>query len=406
MDKTPTSASVSNEPEFATFLPFLMVICFLTFLSILSRMVFAPLTPLICKEMGLCHGETGHLFLVLSIGFAVTLFLSQYINCWISHKKTIAISLYSNAFLFLSTPWIGGYASLCSFLFFVGLASGLFIPSSIAIIRKVIFDNHLGKAFGMRQAMQSCAFIFGPAMVSIFSPYLSWRFILLSLGVFFLIFSVLFSIFFKEGQDKSPPVSMEFFRGVLTMPSFWIMLLLLCLISGMNYGVYNMAPNYYDSQYDVDRSTVNTLIMVARIFSFFTAILSGFLADKIGMRKALFSLLLICGLTTFFLGISSVGVSLFLFILQSSLATALMSLIHLAIANIVPAHRSASIISMMAPFAFIFGSGIVPKVIGIFADKGMYSQAFALFGIIAIAAALFFNWSRVHRHIYQKQVDS
>lgn len=405
MDETPLQPSKTSR-EFSSYLPFLLIVSFLTFLNILARTLFAPLTPILCGEMNLCHADTGHLFFVLSLGFAITLFLSQYINSWISHKSTLSISMYGCAAMFLAMPWVSSYFSLCAVLVFVGLFAGLFIPSSVAIIRNVVADDHLGKAFGIRQAAQSCAFIVGPGMVSLFAPYFSWQFILFSFGLFLFVFSILFSLFFKEGKDKSPPVSAEFIKNIITMPSFWIMLVLLCLANGMNYGVYNMAPNFYDSQYDVDRNTVNTLIMIARISSFFTAILSGFLADKVGTRKALFSLLLICGFTTFLMGISGVGFSLFLFMLQSSLATALMSLIHLAIAGIVPVHRTAAVISMMVPFAFTFGSGIVPKVIGIMADRGMYAFAFGLFGLLSIMAALLFNWGRVYRHVHSSQMDS
>lgn len=404
--KPSEAVSETGVPPFATFIPFLSVVSFLTFLSILSRTIFAPMTPIICQEMSLCHAETGHLFLMLSIGFAITLFLSQYVSTKITHKATISISLYSTAVLFLLMPLIDTYNTFCSFLFVVGLSAGLFIPSSIAIIRSAVSDIHLGKAFGIRQTAQSCAFIFGPAVISIGAPYLPWRFILLAFGIFFLLFAVLFSVFFKAGKEKSPPVSFSFVKGLISMPSFWIMLVLLCLINGMNYGVYNMAPSYYDAKYNIDRNIVNTLIMVARILSFFTAVLSGFLADRIGIRRSLFMLLSICGVTTLFLGVSSAGVSLFLFMLQSALATALMSLIHLATASIVPANRSASSVSMMAPFAFTFGSGVVPKVIGLFADNGLYAVGFVCFGVVAIVAAFLFNSNWASRYVDYGQLES
>ena len=48
--------------KFTPFVPFLILISFTSFLNLLARTIFPPMTPYICDEMNLCHADTGNLF--------------------------------------------------------------------------------------------------------------------------------------------------------------------------------------------------------------------------------------------------------------------------------------------------------------------------------------------------------
>jgi len=80
------------------YIPFLVLISFVSVLNILARIIFVPLTPYICEEMNLCHADTGNLFFILSIGFAITLFGSQFVSSKTTHKLTVLFSILLTGF--------------------------------------------------------------------------------------------------------------------------------------------------------------------------------------------------------------------------------------------------------------------------------------------------------------------
>ena len=91
--------------SFAPYIPFLVLISFTSFLNIMARIIFVPLTPYICEEMNLCHADTGNLFFILSVGFAITLFLSQFMSSKTTHKMTVLFSIVSTGFALVLTSY-------------------------------------------------------------------------------------------------------------------------------------------------------------------------------------------------------------------------------------------------------------------------------------------------------------
>jgi len=270
---------------FSPFLPFLILISFVSFFNILARVIFSPLTPYICGEMNLCHADTGNLFLVLSIGFAITLFGSQFISSRISHKMTVILSIFTTGLTLILASYSESFDFFRFSLFLVGLGSGLFIPSAVAMIRDAVDDIHLGKAFGIFATSQSVAFILGPLIVQYFISFYSWKQILNGFGLVSTVISLTLFFVLKQGNQKGHPITPSFARDVFSWPSFWILAALLCLINGLNIGIYNMAPDYFQRHNLLEGDAVNQLIVLARVISIGTAVVGGIVADRFGLKR-------------------------------------------------------------------------------------------------------------------------
>lgn len=391
---------------FSPFLPFLILISFVSFLNILARIIFSPLTPFICEEMNLCHADTGNLFLILSIGFAITLFSSQFISARISHKMTVIISILTTGFALVLTSYSESFDFFRFSLFLVGLSSGLFIPSAVAMIREAVDDAHLGKAFGIFATAQSFAFILGPMIVQYFITFWSWKQILNGFGLLSSVISLLLFFMLKQGRQKGHPINISFARDVFSWPSFWILAALLCLINGLNIGIYNMAPDYFQRHNLLEGDAVNQLIVFARVISIGTAVLGGVVADRFGLKRSIVVSLVICGVATSLMGSMNPTASLVLFCVQSPIAACLMPLIHFAMATIVPPEKNAAIVSIMAPFGFMMGAGVVPQLLGFLGDFNLYAQGFILFGLSAIISGVLFNLNGVYKYVKISQVKS
>lgn len=392
--------------SFFPFLPFLTLITFASFLNIMARMIIPPMTPFICDEMNLCHADTGNLFFILSLGFAITLFGSQFLSSKISHKMTVIFSLLSTGFALVITSYAESFQFFRLSLFFVGLCSGFFIPSAVAMLREGVAREHLGKAFGIFATAQSVAFILSPILINSVGTFLHWKQILNAFGLISSVISVVLYFLFKQGKEKGEPITFGFIRSVFSWPSFWILMVLLCIANGLNIGIYNMAPDYFQRHNLLEKDAVYNLTVIARILSFGTAIVAGMIADRFGLKRSMVIAFVACGAITSLMGTTNPSSSLILFTLQSPVAACLMPLIHFAIATIVPPEKNSTIVSIIAPFGFLMGAGVVPQVLGFFGDFNLYAQGFVLFGFTSIFCGTLFNLNRVYKHVEFSQVKS
>ncbi|MCB1110734.1 MAG: MFS transporter [Chlamydiia bacterium] len=397
---------MDTRPSFFPFLPFLTLITFASFLNIMARIIFPPMTPYICEEMNLCHADTGNLFFILSVGFAITLFGSQFLSSWISHKKTVIFSLVSTGCALMVTSYAETFQLFRLALFVVGLCSGFFIPSAVAMLREGVAREHLGKAFGIFATAQSVAFILSPILIQHTIQLWHWKQILSGFGWISGVIGFVLYFLFKQGNERGEPITFTFIRSVFSWPSFWILLVLLCLANGLNLGIYNMAPDYFQRHNLLDKDAVYHLVVIARVLSFITAIGAGFVADRFGLKRSMVLTFVCCGALTSLMGTVNPSSSLVLFALQSPVAACLMPLIHFAIATIVPPEKNSTIVSVIAPFGFLMGAGVVPQLLGFFGDFNLYAQGFVLFGVTSIFCGTLFNLNRVYKHVEFSQVKS
>lgn len=397
---------MTEKSSFARFLPFLILISFTSFVNLLARIIFPAMTPFICAEMNLCHADTGNLFFIMSVGFAISLFGSQFLSSKISHKMTVLFSIVSTGFALVVTSYAADFQFFRFSLFLVGFFAGFFIPSAVAMIREGVAREHLGKAFGIFATAQSFAFILGPMIVDHTTGIFTWKQVLNGFGLISSILSVILFFLFKQGNEKGEPITFGFIRDVFSWPSFWILNILLCIANGLNVGIYNMAPDFFERHNLIEHGAVYKLIIIARVLSVFTAIIAGVIADRFGLKRSMVLAFVFCGALTALMGSMSPSSSLVLFTLQSPVAACLMPLIHFAIATIVFPEKNAAIVSIIAPFGFLMGAGVVPQLLGFFGDFNLYAQGFILFGMTSIISGLVFNLNAVYKHVEYSQLKS
>ncbi len=106
------------------------------------------------------------------------------------------------------------------------------------------------------------------------------------------------------------------------------------------------------------------------------------------------------------IGMGSPSSSLVLFTIQSPVAVCLMPLIHFAISTIVPSDKNAAIVSIIAPFGFLMGAGVVPQLLGFFGDFNIYAQGFVFFGLTSLISGAIFNVNAIYRHVEYSQMKS
>ena len=143
----------------------------------------APLMPAIENDLGLVHAEAGSFFLLISLGYCISLVGSGYLSKWLTHRKTIALSsaVTGIALLFIAaskTPW-----AINTGLVFLGLAAGAYLPSGLTTITSSIKAGNWGKAIAVHEMAPAVAYIAAPLISELLLQWCTWQGVLASIGI-------------------------------------------------------------------------------------------------------------------------------------------------------------------------------------------------------------------------------
>jgi NNP family nitrate/nitrite transporter-like MFS transporter len=268
------------------------------FLNFISRIILSPLMPTIEMDLGIGHAEAGSLFLLISLGYFISLVGSGFFSSRFTHRKTIVgITLLAISFSHtLREVRIG--------CIIVGLAAGLYLPSGISTLTSLVSSKDWGKAIAIHELAPNLSFLSAPLISEALLVWFTWRNILALLGLASVFVGLTFARFGKGGDFPGEPPSPSNLKSLLREPSFWIMIVFFSLGISGSLGIYAMLPLFLVSERGMTQSWANYLVALSRISGLGVAFLSGIVTDKLGPKVALGGVFLLTGLLTLLLGIS------------------------------------------------------------------------------------------------------
>lgn len=169
-------------------------------------------------------------------------------------------------------------------------------------------------------------------------------------------------------------------KKFLSKKEFYLMLLLFGLGITSTIGIYNMLPIYLVSEHGFTEVQANYLVSMSRVATLGTALLGGYLSDLFGPKRIMGWVLLFTGTITFFLGITSGVMLKAVVFVQPLLAVCFFPAAFSCLSAISSDEDRNLLISMIIPFAFVMGAGIMPTIIGWMADYGLFQQGFMIAG--------------------------
>jgi len=402
MDKAPeiTLGKISEEDSAPSFMTQVGPLLFLTsifFLGFIGRIIFSPLMPAIENDLGLTHADAGALFLMISLGYFVSLIGSGFISCRIGHKKTIVISA-------VAVGVILGVLSICETLWeirigmlLIGLAAGLYLPSGIASVTSIADPGHWGRAIAIHELAPNLGFVVAPLLSELLMTWFSWRGALLFLGICSLFTGMAFARFGKGAEGYGQAPSFSSFGTLFKERSFWVMILLFSFGITGTLGIYTMLPLYLVAEQGIERNWANTVVALSRISGLFMAFVAGWASDRVGPKKAMATVFLITGIMTILLGtVSSSWVILIVF-LQPVVAVCFFPPGFAALSSIGPPSTRSVIVSLTVPAAFLIGGGAIPAGIGMMGDAGSLGLGIVLTGALIGTGFLFALFLKISR---------
>lgn len=394
MESTPTQEhphrSEPVRPEHAPFVRVIAPILLLTsifFLNFISRIIWAPLMPAIEGDLGIGHVEAGSFFLLISLGYFVTLLGSGFLSSRVTHQKTIALSSALLGFTLLGISLSPSLWTIRVGLVVLGLTAGFYIPSGIATLTAMVPSRHWGKAVAIHELAPNGSLLLAPLLAEALMGLVSWRGILALLGVAALALGFAYARFGRHGDFPGEAPSLGSFRVLLGHASFWIMMLLFGLGVGASMGIYAMLPLYLVVESGMERGWANLLISLSRISGLGMAFVSGWTTDRFGPKRTLFVIFFLTGLTTLLLGTVQGPWLILMVLLQPLLAACFFPPGFAALSlTSAPSVRNVAV-SLTVPFSFLLGGGAIPTLIGVAAEAGSFSLGIILVGGLIVGGS-------------------
>jgi NNP family nitrate/nitrite transporter-like MFS transporter len=356
------------------------------FLNFTSRIIFSPLLPVIEKEMGIDHAQSGSFFLCISAGYFLSVLFSGCVSARINHKRTIVLSSLGigGAHILLSTC-----TTLLSFqagLFVLGLGAGLYFPSGLATISDLVPSAYLSRGMAIHELAPNIGFVAAPLICDAFLTYLEWRQGLVFFALFIITGGIAYGLSSYGNTEKGTAPDLSGAKVFFRMPIFWGMVALFSLAICSTLGVYAMAPLFLVNDHGMEPGKANSLLAFSRVSAILMPLVGGWLGDRFGKQLVMAVILFSAGLTTVALAAATTGIWVtVLIILQPLLAVCFFPAGFAELSKLGPSQYKNLAVSLCLPLSFLIGAGLMPTLIGVVGDAYSISGGFFLVGLLMIA---------------------
>jgi MFS transporter, NNP family, nitrate/nitrite transporter len=358
---------------------FLLFLSSLWFLNFVGRTLFSPVLPLIEDEFHINHARASSIFIFQSLGYGISIFSSGLWSGLLGYKRSIVISLLVSALAFFMIPFSRAFSALYVFSFIIGLATGVYIPAVIPLITRMYDEKIWSKTIAIHDSAASIG-VFGAPLIALgLLRLLQWRGMFAVLGLVFVCVAMVF--FFLFDELKVSRITRAAFGDFITRRSLWVLSLMWVFAASTSLGIYSVIPLYLTKELNLDIGYANTIFGVSRLGGFVVAISSGFLVSRFSLRTIMFSMLLISGVFTIFVGLAGgghIGVALFL---QASFIYGFFPAGLIAISRMFDLHVRGIATGFIFGVGVIFGWGVAPYLLGLSGDLLSFR-----FGILILGA--------------------
>jgi MFS family permease len=359
---------------------FICLAWLLWFLNFTSRTIFAPILPLLEDEFGVTHARATAIFTCISFGYGFSLFFSGVFATFVGFRKSVIASVVVSAVLFAFVSLVKVFEVFYAIGFVLGVALGIYLPSMLSLITDYYDERIWGRVIAIHDSGASISTSAAPFLALFILSFLPWRGIFVVLGTV----SVICAIAFLLASHEVPIAGRRnYFLGSLWRKrSLCIIGLLFVFAGGSSLGLYFVIPLYLVKELSLDVSYANTIFGISRIGAAIVAISAGFFVDRFSLKKTLFFIVLTSGLLTVALSLCSVKWVTVVLFLQAGAVIGFFPVAFVAISRIFDRESRGQAIGFAATLNVVFGSGIVPYLLGLSGDLVGFRLGICLIGIL------------------------
>lgn len=369
---------------------FLLFLWLLWFLNFSVRIVLSPILPVIEDEFMVSHAQASSVFIFLSVGYGISVLVSGFLSGRFGYKRSIVLSLVLLSLTTFLIPFAHTFVLLYVFAFVLGFAVGTYIPSVIPLITEYYSEKNWGKAISIHDTGASISILTTPFVAIALLALVPWRGIFVVFACIFLVCAIVLCFVCSEVKIDNPPRAM--FREILRMRSLWIMAVLFAFGVGANLGIYSIIPLYLTKELRLSIDYANTILGISRLGSVGVAVSCGFLVDRFSLRKIMFPMMAVAGAFTILMGLVSVRYTGVVLFLQAVFITGFFPVGLVAIAKIFNREMRGLATGMILAVSMVFGSGIMPYLLGVSGDLGSFRLGIVILGVlVTLSSGLIFR---------------
>ena len=385
---------VKESPSYHSHLVPILCLTAIFYLNFVSRIILSPMMPTVEGDFGISHAKAGSLFLLITTGYFFSLIGSGYVNARLTHRITIIASSLCVGLVLMGISFTRSAVGLGAGMFFVGIGAGVYLPSGIASITRLVDARQWGKALAVHEIAPNLAFLTAPLVAEVFFLWFSWRGVLATVGIVAVLVGIVYALWGRGGDFAGEVPNYRSVIGLFRNPSFLTVIFLMSLGIASSIGIYTMLPLYLVDQCGFTRTHANTVTGLSRIIPLALVFVGGWATDRFGASQTIRWVFLITGTVTLFFGIvPSEMISLIVF-LQPVVAIWFFPAGFALLSSIVPAESRSLAVSFATPIAFVIGGGLVPTGIGTMADAGLFPLAMSLVGVLVLSGGVFLTFKK------------
>jgi NNP family nitrate/nitrite transporter-like MFS transporter len=356
------------------------------YLNFTSRVILAPLLPVIERDLGIGHGEAGSLFLYIACGSGIGLLGSGFVSSRLTHRTIITLTILMVGITLTGISLSNSLGLMRAGLVLMGMFGGFYVPSAIATLTGLARQEHWGRALAIHELGPNLGFITVPLLAEGLLRFFSWRGSLAMIGAASVLLGILFFFLGKGGKHKGEPPRFQFMSKIVRSPSYWVMISLFTVSIGASVGIYSMIPLFLVNEMSMDRTWANTLIGFSRVFGIVVLFLSGWITHRFGPKNAMaFFLSMTAVFTLLFGALRGPALTPILMLFQAASVACLFPVGFTVLSLLFPLQLRGVAVSLVMLIAFLLGGGLLPSAIGHWAEAFSFSSAFVLFGVLCLA---------------------
>ncbi|MFH1125347.1 MAG: MFS transporter [Pseudomonadota bacterium] len=357
------------------------------FLNFSSRAIISPLLPVIEDELAISHALAGSLFFFTASGFTVANLFSGLLSYRLGYKKSIMLCFAVLTVGLFVMRYAATYAGIAAVCLFIGVGGGIYLPNAIPLLTEIFSREHWGKVIAFHDSGASFSILAVPLLVALGLPFFHWRTLFLIMaGASVILLGAVIGFVPETGHRNHDRIR---FLDIMGRGEFWIMIFIWLAATASSMGIYAIIPLFLVKEKGMPLETANTIFGLSRIGGFFAAVLGGFVADRFGVKKVLYVLILITGVSTIAVAASRAFPFLIsMLVIQATFGTAFFPIGFLAISKLTPPNERGAFTGAVVAIAVGLGSGMTPSILGAVADLWNFQIGILGVGILMTLSTL------------------
>ncbi|MBW2059232.1 MAG: MFS transporter [Deltaproteobacteria bacterium] len=371
----------------------LLILTAVYYMSFLSRIIIAPLLPLLEVEFDLRHSQAGGLFLFIAVGQCLGFLASGIVSSRLTHRFTIFASGIIVGGAMLATSHSKAAPDICRWLFLLGLGEGLYFPSGIAVLTELAAKEDWGKAMAIHELAPNLALVTAPLLAEALLLVVSWRGVMITLSISALLLGLGFLRWGRGGNQRGTPPKPRKMMEILREPQFWVVAAAFAFALGAADGLYAILPLFLVDEIGLERQFANTIIGLSHISGVFIIFFSGVVTDRIGARRSVAIFTGATAASTLMLGVfrGSLLTPALVFLQATSVACFFPPALVIASLTFPSTVRNLAL-SLVLITGILFGEGVMPPTAGYLAEAVSFPFAICFVGtlVLSVLGLLFF----------------